>query len=647
MSRILGALFLVLLACGSANAAILVLSPNGRYKQVATLEVARTSPDIADKTVVVTSPLTRTQSNIMGTWPADRMLRVDKGGSIANSTAFAFAKGGVTEVTPDWWAGSDTQRLQSAIDSGASRVVIHSDMRVSNIVISRKNDLEIICRKNARIASSLAPGADTFAPTHQNTANLQIFYVSASSNITFEVNLVNHYEGFYLYASSDITIRNSSIEGTAGNTFPSIIAYQCTNIKVLDSHIFNNGSIRTVASALGYGSGTGIRLIYCVGFHVQRCQINNNGENGILMWRSADGWIQDNSIHDNSLSGIQIGFSGLNVEKNYIISGNLIYNNMADGIDVNNASGSAAFDINAVIENNTSYNNGFSGGARTPDGSGIGTLIHVNNVRVIGNKTYDTNKASVYLYDASDIIIRDNSAVRVQLEGGRNDNVTIEGNSLAWVDFSSGTACGTITIRNNKISKGMIIPNATSIRMLNILDNTLALSGAINLNLLDSLKPSVNIRGNHFVANSDYRDGTNTLIYNSTNYVVFDGNTFDHGSITTMQHAVLTSGANIFGTKVINNTFKHFNAGFTSFGKNETIENNRFIGTNGKPYGTRSIQILAGTTHNTTIANNTIAGDPASNAIYIDATGSINIDNNYIVSGNNKLGTVSVKTSWH
>ena len=61
----------------------------------ATLELARTEVGAAGKTVVVTTPLTEAQSNITAAWSADRALKVEKGGSIANSTEFIFAANAV------------------------------------------------------------------------------------------------------------------------------------------------------------------------------------------------------------------------------------------------------------------------------------------------------------------------------------------------------------------------------------------------------------------------------------------------------------------------------------------------------------------------------------------------------------------------
>jgi len=117
---------------------VLVLSPNGEYTKLATLEEARTSPFVAGKTVVVTTPLTEAQSNITAAWPADRALKIEKGGSIANSTAFSingpfsagnyqvFAGSGSvvfragSAINPEWKSGTDTEKVQWAVTTSGT-----------------------------------------------------------------------------------------------------------------------------------------------------------------------------------------------------------------------------------------------------------------------------------------------------------------------------------------------------------------------------------------------------------------------------------------------------------------------------------------------------------------------------------------------
>lgn len=92
----------------NANAAILVFSPNGSYTTKTTLYQAATAADAAGKTIVVTSALSAVQSNISSatihSWPTDRTLRVEKGGSINPTTAFT----GLPYAEPEWFGANTT-----------------------------------------------------------------------------------------------------------------------------------------------------------------------------------------------------------------------------------------------------------------------------------------------------------------------------------------------------------------------------------------------------------------------------------------------------------------------------------------------------------------------------------------------------------
>jgi hypothetical protein len=130
MKQFVLALLIVCSLSGYASAAILVMSPSGTYTTKTDLATAATAADAAGKTIVVTSALSAVQSNIssasLHAWPTDRALRIEKGGSIANTTAFVmagpFSAGlypvfvgsgtltGLKEAHPEWFgaiAGDD------------------------------------------------------------------------------------------------------------------------------------------------------------------------------------------------------------------------------------------------------------------------------------------------------------------------------------------------------------------------------------------------------------------------------------------------------------------------------------------------------------------------------------------------------------
>lgn len=100
--RMLAGIVASLFISAYAAAAILVLQPSGAYTTKQTLSAAATSADTANRTVIITSALSAVQSNISSAtvhqWPADRMLKIVQGGSIANTTIFRVT--GPSEIVP-------------------------------------------------------------------------------------------------------------------------------------------------------------------------------------------------------------------------------------------------------------------------------------------------------------------------------------------------------------------------------------------------------------------------------------------------------------------------------------------------------------------------------------------------------------------
>lgn len=134
-------LIILLPICCTANAEILIKSPDGTVTTKTSLAAAAADSDVAGKTVVVTSALSASLSNISsGTvqaWPSDRKLVFEKGGSIANTTRFmingpfeaglhqvfagtgtiAFGSGTIKEAYPEWW-GAKVVEVSRGFDSG-------------------------------------------------------------------------------------------------------------------------------------------------------------------------------------------------------------------------------------------------------------------------------------------------------------------------------------------------------------------------------------------------------------------------------------------------------------------------------------------------------------------------------------------------
>lgn len=81
-----------------------------------TLEEARTNSDAAGRTIVVDVPLTEAQSNIISAWPADRALRVEKGGSVNPTTTFTTT--GALVMSGGTLGGSAPIVIEGAFSAG-------------------------------------------------------------------------------------------------------------------------------------------------------------------------------------------------------------------------------------------------------------------------------------------------------------------------------------------------------------------------------------------------------------------------------------------------------------------------------------------------------------------------------------------------
>jgi hypothetical protein len=138
---------LLLLFTTQANAAILVMSQNGTYTTATDLCSAGTRADVANKTVVVTSALSSTFSNISsntcslkGVWPSDRALKVEKGGSIGNTTKFSFND---STVRPVEWFGIDTAGVNRAIAASSISFTAATYALAGDIIIPANRKIYI------------------------------------------------------------------------------------------------------------------------------------------------------------------------------------------------------------------------------------------------------------------------------------------------------------------------------------------------------------------------------------------------------------------------------------------------------------------------------------------------------------------------
>lgn len=205
-------LAIILFSLTPAHAAILVFSSNGTSTPKLTLEAARTAAGSAGKTVVVTSALSQSQSNISGAWPADRMLKVEKGGSIANSTAFAingpfnaglyqvfagtgtvtFGAGSVSEVPPEWWgAKADGTTVSRTACAAAAATGIDVKFQpgtyfMGNIAPVGTLNQEYIMQVSGKSGQRFIGNNTTLTLNLTNAAAIAMWSVVNSNNISWE-----------------------------------------------------------------------------------------------------------------------------------------------------------------------------------------------------------------------------------------------------------------------------------------------------------------------------------------------------------------------------------------------------------------------------------------------------------------------------
>lgn len=308
-----------------------------------------------------------------------------------------------------------------------------------------------------------------------------LFRAHRVSNIylSFKAETVN--EAIYASHCSNITIANSQLIGDTSNirSFPAILWYGCKSSRVMHSEISGYGSPRK--SAKYYQPGTAIRVLSGQGITLMGNDIYENGENGIFLHDTGDVEIDGNNIHHNGMSGVQIAFGGADQVKNYRITNNRFEFNAADAVDINNRENGKVFDINALIAGNYSRNNGFVDGESTPDGSGIGTLIGISNVRLSGNKAFGNNRPALYIEGCGTIVANRNVTDGAFEMVGQWDSVSMKGNKFPTLRLLANARGNTLDLSQNQVNS-LQLPNDIHIDSLKLTENIIS-SGPLNINM--------------------------------------------------------------------------------------------------------------------------------------------------------------------
>ncbi|HSF53887.1 MAG TPA: right-handed parallel beta-helix repeat-containing protein [Algoriphagus sp.] len=317
------------------------------------------------------------------------------------------------------------------------------------------------------------------------------------SDIYISIRAKTKNEAIYLERSQKIRIVNSELEGdsTKLRAYPGILAFQCSGLEILSSRIYHFGSKRKETHS--YQPGTGVRILSSNTISIRDSEIFKNGENGVFIYGSRKAEVLNNTIHHNGMSGIQVAFGDSGKESDYNFSGNVLDQNAADGIDINNRSPEKAKDISTSISYNLSCDNGFVNEKSTPDGSGFGTLINVSGIVIYRNQAIGNNRPAMYIEDCGTILTKENQADnQVEIVLGLED-LTIESSQYSSINLMANTNAQHILIKDNQIGS-LSLPNKIQVDQMEVINNSFS-HARINVNM----KGNLVLKGNELKNSSE------------------------------------------------------------------------------------------------------------------------------------------------
>lgn len=307
-----------------------------------------------------------------------------------------------------------------------------------------------------------------------------LFYGDKVKDLSLRFAAFTYGEAIRLDNAENIKIRDVSAFGDSTKlySFSGIYLFRSKNVNIENTELAYYGMKRK--SPNYYQRGTGIRLQTCNNIVINESRIHHNGENGVFFHSCANITLNRNKISHNGMSGIQIAFGSVGLENTYHITNNLIFANAADAIDINNPDMSRQIDLAALIEGNTSYDNGWVKGEKTRDGSGIATLVGLKNVTVRNNKSNRSNRPAVYLRDCDAIQVINNNADNFAEIVGSQGQIHLYKNTFAGLRLLSDLKAKKLMLDSNNI-RYLAIPNGIMVDSLVFLANDL--KGNINVNM--------------------------------------------------------------------------------------------------------------------------------------------------------------------
>lgn len=382
----------------------------------------------------------------------------------------------------------DTEAIQKTIHEAASGDTVYIP-EGKYLVSTLKLKSGVHIKGEGLLVQKIPDKAEEFTPSRQNSS-APLFRGNNIADVYLAVRAQAKNEAVYLSGSKNITIANSFLEGDATKvkSFAGILLYYCENVRIKDSSISHFGAPRKRPDI--YQPGTAIRILSSRDVRVTKNRIFKNGENGVFTHSTPDVEVSNNHIYNNGMSAIQVAFGTGGIEKNYQFRGNIMEGNAADAIDINNRSLEKYLDINCLIEDNTSRNNGFVRGKSTPDGSGIATLINVSGVNLRNNIAEGNNRPALYI-ESCDLI---------QASGNKADNqleVVLDFGELVLVEntFTKLSLLSNVNGKKLRLTGNILVslslPNGIKVDSLIMKQNTIS-NASLNFNM----KGNVQLLGN-------------------------------------------------------------------------------------------------------------------------------------------------------
>ncbi|WP_213807730.1 right-handed parallel beta-helix repeat-containing protein [Granulicella sp. dw_53] len=380
---------------------------------------------------------------------------------------------GIGHATTTIFTGSNSQTvddsvgMQAAIDHmvDGDILIVRGSSRISTVVLGNRTGITIQIEGivSSIFTSSPSTGGFSFSPSKN-----PLFSISGGSNITItstpNAYLRNGY-GEAIAASGVTNLQlSANISGAGVGSWDGIYLNGNSGVTIANCYIRKSSAISyTPRADLGdSGGGQGIKLFANTHLLISNVNISEVRGNGIYLGSGYDPAVNDgstshyqntiirgNKITNNGYSGIEVSFNNpASPTKDFQIVGNSLWNNFADGIDLNNTI--SPYSVWGLVQNNRLYHNGFINGVGTPqDGSGVATVISDDNVILQNNLAIDMNATGIYVSNASDVSVINNLVIKnpstlangADSECGHSDefcsNVAFSGNDLYLIGTSN------------------------------------------------------------------------------------------------------------------------------------------------------------------------------------------------------------------